>query len=65
MKLAPLNLDPEELIANYKPLPPQTEFKKKKSVEDTDQLAKIMTTKNMRYNKKSCFKLILFFNIVF
>jgi transcription elongation factor B polypeptide 3 len=45
--LAPLNLDPEELIANYKPLS-QLDAKKKKMPEDLDPLAKIMTTKNMR-----------------
>lgn len=49
MKLAPLNLDPEELIANYKPLP-QLDIKKKKIVDDIDPLASIMTTKNIRYN---------------
>lgn len=47
--MAPLNLDPEELIANYKPLP-QLDVKKKKTVDDIDPLAKIMKTKNMRYN---------------
>jgi len=47
MELAPLNLDPEELITNYKPLT-QLDLKKKKMVEDIDPLAKIMTTKNMR-----------------
>ncbi|XP_025408380.1 transcription elongation factor B polypeptide 3-like isoform X2 [Sipha flava] len=46
-ELAPLNLDPEELIANYKPLP-QLDVKKKKTIEDIDPLAKIMKTKNMR-----------------
>ncbi|XP_060861312.1 transcription elongation factor B polypeptide 3-like [Metopolophium dirhodum] len=45
--LAPFNLDPEELIANYKPLS-QLDVKKKKMPEDLDPLAKIMTTKNMR-----------------
>jgi len=45
--LAPFNLDPEELIANYKPLS-QIDVKKKKT-EDLDPLSKIMTTKNMRY----------------
>lgn len=44
--LAPFNLDPEELIANYKPLS-QIDVKKKKT-EDLDPLSKIMTTKNMR-----------------
>ncbi|XP_025193465.1 transcription elongation factor B polypeptide 3-like [Melanaphis sacchari] len=44
--LAPFNLDPEELIANYKPLS-QLDVKKKK-IDDLDPLAKIMTTKNMR-----------------
>jgi len=44
--LAPFNLDPEELIANYKPLSQLDE--KKKKTEDLDPLAKIMTTKNMR-----------------
>lgn len=48
MKLAPLNLDPEELIAHYKPLP-QLDVKKKKIVDDIDPLASIMTTKNIRY----------------
>jgi len=47
--LAPFNLDPEELIANYKPLS-QLDVKKKKMTEDLDPLAKIMTTKNMRYS---------------
>lgn len=47
MKLAPLNLDPEELIANYKPLP-QLDIRKRKTTEDIDPLASIMTTKNMR-----------------
>lgn len=47
MKLGPLNLDPEELIAHYKPLP-QLDIKKKKMVEDIDPLAKIMKTKNLR-----------------
>lgn len=46
--MAPLNLDPEELIANYKPLP-QLDMKKKKTFEDIDPLAKIMKTKNIRY----------------
>lgn len=51
MKLAPLNLDPEELISDYKPLP-QFDVKKKKIVdEDIDPLASIMTTKNIRYIK--------------
>ncbi|XP_050433259.1 transcription elongation factor B polypeptide 3 [Adelges cooleyi] len=45
--LAPLSLDPEELIANYKPLP-QLERKKKITADDIDPLASIMTTKNMR-----------------
>lgn len=47
--LAPLSLDPEELIANYKPLP-QLERKKKITADDIDPLASIMTTKNMRWN---------------
>lgn len=50
MKLAPLNLDPEELIAHYKPLP-QLDVKKKKIVDDIDPLASIMTTKNIRYTQ--------------
>lgn len=49
MQLAPINLDPEELIANYKPLP-QLDIKKKKSLEEIDALATSMKTKNMRYN---------------
>jgi len=48
MVLAPLHLDPDELITNYKPLP-QLDIKKRKLVEDVDPLAKIMTTKNLRY----------------
>jgi len=48
--LAPLNLNPEELISDYKPLP-QLDVKKKKIVEDIDPLASIMTTKNIRYIK--------------
>jgi len=47
MELAPFNLDPEELITNYKPLP-QLDIKKKKLIEDVDPLAKIMMTKNLR-----------------
>jgi len=46
--LAPFNLDPEELIANYRPLS-QLDVKKKKITEDPDPLAKIMKTKNIRY----------------
>ncbi|XP_050541713.1 transcription elongation factor B polypeptide 3 isoform X2 [Daktulosphaira vitifoliae] len=46
-KLKPVTLNPEELIANYKPLP-QLDKQKKKVVEDIDPLASIMTTKNMR-----------------
>jgi len=46
--MVPFNLDPEELITNYKPLP-QLDIKKKKTVDDMDPLAKIMKTKNMRY----------------
>lgn len=46
--MAPINLDPEELIANYKPLP-QLDVKKKKTFDEIDPLAKIMKTKNIRY----------------
>lgn len=49
MQLAPINLDPEELIANYKPLP-QLDVKKKKSLDEIDTLSTSMKTKNMRYN---------------
>lgn len=57
MMLAPLNLDPEELTANYKPLP-QLDVRKKKMVEDIDPLATIMTTKNIRYLSKYIYKCI-------
>lgn len=49
MQLAPINLDPEELITNYKPLP-QIDIRKKKSLEEIDALSTSMKTKNMRYN---------------
>lgn len=57
MMLAPLHLDPEELTANYKPLP-QLDVRKKKMVEDIDPLARIMTTKNMRYLPIFIYKIV-------
>lgn len=47
MQLEPLNLDPEELIANYKPLP-QLDRKLKRLVDDTDPLMSVMMPKNKR-----------------
>lgn len=55
MKLAPLNLDPEELITNYKPLP-QLDRKMKRTLEDTDPLMTVMTPKNKRYIKIILFR---------
>lgn len=60
MKLAPLNLDPEELIANYKPLP-QFDVRKRKTIDDIDPLASIMTTKNMRYKFITIRHVVFFF----
>lgn len=59
--MAPINLDPEELIANYKPLP-QLDIKKKKTFDDIDPLAKIMKTKNMRYFIFLYNVLLIFYN---